>query len=173
MQPSFFNFTLQMKNYMLTRGLLAIIILFSLSASAQTPKPKPPIITTVAKFKPPVVKTNLGRNQNGAKVTVDEAQQLVSLPLRVTDSLKNSYTVTSYQFLYHKKSVVENEATGKKEISYTTLSDRFTVTPLPLVWRNNVGPQVQKKEELYFFDILVKDKQGRIFYAPEIKIFVE
>lgn len=164
------NFTLQMKNYMLIRCLVLVATLFSLAVSAQTIKPKPGTVTLVAKFKPPVVNTFLGRNINGATVTVLEGQQLVGLPLRITDSAKNIYTVISYQFLYRKKSVVENEQTGKKEFSWTTLSDRFTVTPLPLVWRNNISPQVQKQEELYFFDILVADKLGRKFFAPEIKI---
>ena len=114
---------------MLTRSLIIIAGLISFAAHAQpkpqTIKPKPGTTTAFTKFKPPTVNTFLGRNQSGAKVMVQEGQQLITLPLRITDSAKNVYTVESYQFLYRKKSVVENEQTGKKEFSYTTLSDRF------------------------------------------------
>jgi hypothetical protein len=32
---------------------------------------------------------------------------------------------------------------------------------------------LQKDEQLYFFDIVVKDKEGRDFFAPEIKITIK
>ena len=102
--------------------LLLISCLIQHSLLAQTAV-KPGVITKVAKFKPPVVQTFLGRNINGATVTVDEANQLIDLPLKITDDKNNVYTVTSYQFMYKKKSVIENEQTGRKEIAFTTVSD--------------------------------------------------
>src|SRR5215218_6895312 len=90
---------------------------------------KPGAITKVAKFKPPVVQTFLGRNINGATVTIEEANQLINLPLKITDDKNNVYTITSYQFLYKRKSVIENEQTGKKEIMFTTIADLFKTTP--------------------------------------------
>jgi hypothetical protein len=129
-----------------------------------------PVITNVTKFKPPIVQTFLGRNTNGATVTVEEANQLVNLPLKITDDKSNTYAVLSYQFLYKKKSIVENEQTGKKEVAFTTVADLFKTTPLPEVWRNNISGTLQKGEELYYFDIIVKDKLNRKFFAPELKI---
>jgi len=131
---------------------------------------KPGTITKVAKFKPPQVQTYLGRNTNGASVTVEEANQLINLPLKVTDDKNNPYTISSYQFMYKKKSVIENEQTGKKEIAFTTVADLFRTTPLPDVWKANIGGRLQKDEELYYFDIVVKDKLNRKFFAPELKI---
>ena len=58
----------------------------------------------------------MGRNEKEANVSVDEANQLVTLPLKITDDKNNVYTISSYQFMYKKKSVIENEETGKKEI---------------------------------------------------------
>jgi hypothetical protein len=132
-----------------------------------------PVITKIAKFKPPVVQTFLGINTNGASVTKEEASQLVSFPLKITDAKKNVYPVESYQFLYKRKSVVQDEETGKKESTFTTVADRFRVTPLPQVWVDNIKGGFQKDEQLYFFDIVVHDNSGRKFSAPDLKITIQ
>lgn len=131
------------------------------------------VIIKEPKFKPPVVKTFLGVNQNGAKVTADEGEQLVGLPLKVVDAKNEQYTVNSYQFLYKEKSYILNDETGKRETVFTIASDRFTATPLPKVWVDNIKNKLQPDEELYFFDIVVKDKEGRLFSAPELKITIK
>jgi hypothetical protein len=131
------------------------------------------VITKVQKFKPPVVKTFLGVNQNGAQVTADEGNQLVGLPLKIVDAQNHNYPISSYRFLYRKKSVVLNDETGKKEETYSITADRFDSTPLPKVWINNIQGRLQPGEQLYFFDIVVKDKQGRDFYAPELKMTIK
>ncbi|MBA2249668.1 MAG: hypothetical protein H0W12_05705 [Chitinophagaceae bacterium] len=118
------------------------------------------------------MKTFLGRNTDGASVTKDEANQLVSLPLKITDVKNIVYSMSSYHFLYKRKSVFQDEETGKKQTSFTTVSDLFTVTPLPKVWQANIANGVQSGEEFYFFDILVIDKLGRKFFAPDLKIKV-
>lgn len=132
-----------------------------------------PVITKIAKFKPPAVQTYLGININGASVTKEEASQLVSLPLKITDAKKNVYPVESYQFLYKRKSVVQDEETGKKESTFTTVADRFKATPLPQIWVDNIKGGFQKDEQLYFFDIVVRDNSGRKFSAPELKITIQ
>ena len=155
------------------------IVLFAFICSnttlAQTIKKpvKNGTITPVTKFKPPVVKTFLGRNEKEVAVVVEEANQLVNLPLRITDDKNNIYTISSYQFLYRKKSVIENEQTGRKEIVYTNTADLFRATPLPKVWKENISGGLQKGEELFFFDIIVNDKLNRKFFAPNIKITVK
>jgi len=148
-----------------------LIFTFSTSASFSFGQLKP-AVTKVEKFKPPVVTTFLGINQNGASVTVDEASQLVSLPLKITDAKNNIYKVDSYQFLYRKKSFIQNEETGKVQPTFTIESSRFDTTPLPQIWITNLNSGFQKDEQLYFFDIVVKDKQGRKFFAPELKITI-
>lgn len=131
------------------------------------------IITKVPKFKPPVVKTYLGVNQNGAQVTVDEGNQLVGLPLKIVDDKNNTYSIDSYQFLYKQKSSILDDETGKRETTFTLAADRFDTTPLPKMWVDNIAGRLQPDEQLYFFDIVVKDKQGRSFFAPELKITIK
>jgi hypothetical protein len=43
----------------------------------------------------------------------------------------------------------------------------------PPVWQKNIADGLHTGEELYFFDIIVFDKQGRRFFAPEIKIAIQ
>ena len=148
-----------------------LIVTFSANASFSFGQVKP-AVTKVQKFKPPVVRTFLGINQNGASVTVDEASQLIGLPLKITDAKGNIYTIDTYQFLYRKKSFIENEA-GKPQATFTIESARFDATPLPKIWVTNLKDGFQKDEQLYFFDIVVKDKEGRRFFAPELKITIQ
>ncbi len=157
-------------------GCVFLAFGFLYNASAQSSKKivkNSPSITTVAKFKPPAVKTFLGKNEKEATVTIDEANQLVNIPLKIIDGKNNVYTISSYQFLYKKKSVIENEETGRKEIVFTTTADIFKSTPLPKVWRDNISGGLQKDEQLYFFDVIVNDKQNRKFFAPNLKIIVK
>lgn len=155
-------------------GLLLFAIFLLMVASGQTKKNANKVtITPVTKFKPPAVKTFLGRNEKVATVTADEANQLVNLPLRITDDKNIAYPISSYQFMYKKKSVIENEESGRKEVVFGTTADRFTVTPLPKVWKDNISGGLQKNEELYFFDIIVIDKQNRRFFAPDVIIVVK
>ncbi len=132
-----------------------------------------PAITKVPKFKPPVVKSYLGAKTYGASVSKEEASELISLPLKITDEKKNIYAIDSYHFLYKKKGVIQDEETGKKSTTFTNVSDLFKTTPLPKVWIDNIKDSFQKDDELFFFDIIVKDNKDRKFFAPDLKITVQ
>ncbi|HEY5369521.1 MAG TPA: hypothetical protein VIJ75_11055 [Hanamia sp.] len=153
------------------RYFFSFFLLFSIAASSFAQDST--IITKIPKFKPPVVKTFLGVNQNGAQVTAEQGNQLVGLPLKIVDEKNNTYPIDSYQFLYKQKSYVLNDETGKQETTFTQVADRFDSTPLPKVWIDNIAGRLQPDEELYFFDIVVKDKEGRLFFAPELKITIK
>lgn len=130
-------------------------------------------VTKVPKFKPPVVKSYLGINTNGAAVTKEEASELITLPLKIMDDKKNTYAIDSYHFLYKRKGVIQDEETGKKSTTFTNVADLFKTTPLPKVWIDNLKDGFQKDEELYFFDIVVKDNKNRKFFAPDLKITIQ
>ena len=89
------------------------------------------------------------------------------------DDKNNSYPVYSYQFAYKRIGVTEDEETGKTSPQSDLVADKFTVTPQPEIWKSNIADQLHSGEQLYFFDIVVKDKQGRLFFAPEIKITIQ
>ncbi len=147
---------------------LSLIFGFHLISFSQRP-----VITKIKKFKPPVVKTFLGIRSNGDTVTIEEASQLIGLPLKIMDAKENIYKIDSYHFLYKKRGEIQDEETGRKNATYTTVADMFRATPLPQVWIDNLKGGLQKNEEIYFFDIIVKDEANRIFYALDLKIFIQ
>jgi hypothetical protein len=145
--------------------LLAFVLLSSQQLLAQT-KPAP------VKFKPPKLFTQMGGFRDSVTLSVQEAENIINQPLKIFDDKKGLYTISSYQFLYRRKVVTEDEATGKPIPTSSMVAGTFKVTPMPDIWVNSVKEQVRPGEELYFFDIIAKDAQGRVMYAPDFKIKV-
>lgn len=152
--------------------VLAAFILSAGTASAQrTPaKPKP----QAAKFKPPKLFTSIGAYHDSVSyVSAKEAAALVSMPLKITDAKNGPYTVSSYNFLYRK--IVPTEDDQMNKVSFTTQikTSLFTVTPLPAMWITASTEDLKPGEEYFFFGIIAKDQQGRVMYAPDLKIIIK
>ena len=150
--------------------LLATVIFYCpVIMAQQKPGPTKPI----QKFKPPKLSTTLGIRFDSATVLREEAVQLVTLPLKITDDKKKPYTITSYSLTYKRKAVTEDEQTGKVSPVTSNVSGFFEATPLPQLWKNILVEQLKPGEELFFYDIVVKDPQGRLMYAPTLSIKVK
>jgi len=147
----------------------AIICTAGFSAIAQK---QPSASKKFPPYKVPKLRTLIGQYSDSLSLTAEEAEKIVGLPLRIVDDKKNAYAVNSYQFLYKKRVVTENEETGKVSPTTSIASSRFQASPLPALWINQVKEQLKKGEEIQFFDIIVKDPQGRIMYAPALKITI-
>lgn len=119
-----------------------------------------------------IVKTSLGNTVGNVTVSADEARKLITLPLTVTDDNNITYTIESYQFLYKKKTEMTDPNTGRKAYAFSTASDLFKTSPLPSSWIGKTS-DLQKDEELSFFDIQVKDEKGKKFFAPDIRIKIQ
>ena len=145
--------------------LLAVVLMGSQQLMAQA---KP----AVAKFKPPKLFTQMGGFRDSVTLSVVEAENIINQPLKIFDDKKGVYTISSYQFLYRRKVVTEDEATGKAIPTTSVIAGTFKTTPMSDIWINSVKEQVRPGEELYFFDIIAKDAQGRVMYAPDFKIKV-
>ncbi len=142
-------------------------------AIAQKPKPKP-VKATVQKFKPPKLTTTFGAHSDSViTLSVDEALQVVSLPLTITDAKKNAYTISSYQCMYKRIAVTEDETSGKVTPVSSIVADVFKATPLPEIWKRIITEQLKAGEEIYFFDIVVKDAQKRLMFAPNVKLIIQ
>lgn len=139
----------------------------------QAQKPLKKELPAAAKYKKPMVKSWLGKVNGTVTLSADAAKQLVTLPLTVTDDKNINYVISSYQFAYKRIGITEDEVTGKASPQTDMAADRFTVNPLPPVWQKNIIEGLHSGEELYFFDIIVFDKQGRRFFAPELKITIQ
>ena len=154
--------------------LLLMISLFTIQlVHAQQKKPaKKNEVTPVQKFKAPKLHTALDSYNDSTTISPDEAARIIGLPLKIYDDKKVEYSISSYQFMYKKAGVTEDEQTGKLSPTTTMSSERFKVSPLPELWINIIREQVKAGEEFYFFDVIAKDAHGRVMYAPTLKITI-
>ena len=152
--------------------LLLLVCFSALLTTALAQKPKEGSVkpATVQKFKPPKLTCSLGIRTDSATIAVEEAVQLIRLPLKITDDKKSPYTISSYQLMYRRRAVTEDEETGKVTPTISNVADLFRETPLPELWKKIITEQLRPGEELYFFDIIAKDAQGRLMFAPDLKI---
>lgn len=148
--------------------LMLSICFFTIEASAQKTVTKK---TTFVKFKPPKLFTTLGILKDSSLVPVEQAKAVIGNKMVVNDlDKKGTYTVQSYQFIYRKRTVSEDEQ-GKAYPTTSISSQSFTdAGPLPEIWSKTIREDLKPGEELYFFDIIIKDNLGRIMYAPDLKI---
>lgn len=151
--------------------ILGLTASSSLFAQEKKPAPKKAEIVHVQKFKPPKLHTTLDNFKDSTSISVDDALRVIGMPLKIYDDKKTEYSVSSYQFLYRKKGVTEDED-GKLKPTSTISSDRFKVSPLPQLWINLIKEQVKPGEEFYFFDVIAKDTQGRVMYASNLKLTI-
>ncbi len=155
------------------RTLLAVVF-SATTATVMAQKPKPaPAAKQTQKFKPPKLTCTWGIRSDSASVLVEEALQLINLPLKITDDKKSAYSISSYQVQYKRKGVTEDEETGKISPASTSVVQLFRETPITGIWKKILTEQINSGDELYLFDIIVKDAQGRYMFAPELRIKVK
>lgn len=155
--------------------LLTAILFTGLATTAQAqPVKKPAMATPIVKFKPPVVKTFLAKfTGSNATCSAEEGKQVITLPLRIVDAGNTAYAISSYQLAYKRLAVKEDESTGATSPTTDLVAQRFTETPIAGIWKTSIIEQLQRGEELFFFDIIVMDKQGRRFFAPDLKLTIQ
>lgn len=160
-------------NFKYVVSLCCFAVVITGNALAQT-KPAKPVATAVQKFKPPKLYTSLGSKKDTIiTLSIDETIALISQQLAVTDDKKGLYTLSSYQCLYKRKGVTEDEESGKVSPITSIVVQRFSTTPLSEIWRKTISEQLKAGEEISFFDIVVKDAQNRLMFAPGLKIVVK
>ena len=116
--------------------------------------------------------STIGGLVDSSSITVADAERLIALPIVVQDAKKLNYPISSYQFMYIKKGVTEDEGTGKVTPTTSMVADIFKTTPLAPIWVKSVQEQVKPGEELFFFDIIVKGAAGKLHYAPPLRLLV-
>ena len=153
--------------------ILKIIVLIFISTNLFAQKPITAKSTAFVKFKAPKLTSLLGGFKDTMYIAPQMADSIIGLPLKVTDAKNNVYAISSYQFLYKKIVTTEDEATGKTSKTSSIKSSLFKTSPLPLLWLNAVRENLNPGEEFFFFAIVVKDLQGRIMYAPDLKLILK
>jgi hypothetical protein len=151
--------------------VLCCFIAVTTVAAAQRPNSGKPV--TTVKNKLPKLKTSIGGKSDSVTVAVDEAISIISMPLTITDDKKITYTVTSYQCLYKRKAVTEDEVSGKVSPTSSVVAGSFRTTPLTEIWKKTITEQLKAGEEILFYDVVVKDAQGKLMFAPNLKLMVK
>ncbi|MFN0082032.1 MAG: hypothetical protein ACKVOM_05900 [Ferruginibacter sp.] len=151
--------------------LLPFLLLACAESFAQNPKPSK--TTTIVKFKAPKLTTSLGSFKDTTYIAPQMADSIIQLSLKVVDAKNVVYTISSYEFLYKKIVTTEDEATGKASKTTSIKSSQFKATPLPAIWLNAVTEDLKRGEEFFFFAVIVKDPQGRLIYAPDLKLILK
>ncbi len=127
---------------------------------------------TSVKFKAPKLTTTIGSFKDTMYITPQMADSIIQLSLKVLDAKNIVYSISSYQFLYKKIVTTEDETTSKTSKTISIKSSLFKNTPLPTLWLNAVTEDIKTGEEFFFFAVTVKDPQGRLMYAPDLKLIV-
>jgi hypothetical protein len=153
--------------------LLAVI--FSLALSPVWAQQGKPASTkaTAQKFKPPKLFTTLGTRTDSVTVGREQAIAILVQPLVVMDEKKSVYSISSYQCLYKRQGVTEDEQTGKVTPASSSVTELFRTTPLPDLWTKTLTEQLRPGEELFFYDVIVQDAAGRLMFVPTFRIKVK
>ena len=152
--------------------ILHVLLCSTLISLAQKKPVNKPDVAYSKKFKVPKLQTLLDIYKDSVSISTETAETIIALPLKIYDDKKNEYSISSYQFMYKRKVVTEDEKTGKAIATNSISADRFKISPLPELWVNLIRQDVKPGEEFYFFDVIAKDTQGRVMYAPNLKIMI-
>jgi hypothetical protein len=123
-------------------------------------------------IKKPALKSFLGNIKDSLITSVDQAKKIIDNPLVVLDENKNSYNIISFGIIYKKLGYNIDPKSGKEYKVFTYSLTRYTDNPIPEKWRKLIREVIVSEEELIFTDIYVKDKQGKFYLAPSLKIIL-
>jgi hypothetical protein len=154
-----------MKNF--SFFICAFYLILSFAGLAQVPKPAP------VKWKPPQAQTFLEAYHDTVSLSAEECKKAIALPLHITDAKKFNYVLVSYQCLYRRIGVTEDEQTGKTSPATSMVAQTFKTTPLSDLWLKIINEDLKSGEEIYFFDVVSKDAQGKFFFAPNLLIKIK
>lgn len=152
---------------------LLALTLFHFTVSYGQKKTVKKTVTKSKGFKAPKLYTYLTTYKDSVSIPLVMGESIIAAKLKIVDDRNVEYTVSSYQFLYKKKTVTEDELTGKVSPAISIVSDRFTASPLPRLWIDKIKEQLKSGEELFFFDVIAKDTQGRVMYASNLKLIIQ
>ena len=143
---------------------LVAATLFALAVHAQE-KPKPTL-------KPPPLQSFWGKTKGG-DLPLDLLLPTIDSAIWVIDDKKVKYHISRFILVYKSKDKFEDEKTGEVKTRFNTSGTNVSNSPfLPANWQKNLYEIVKKEDEILITDIIVKDKFGYYYTAPDIKIKV-
>lgn len=143
--------------------LILFLSSFALYAHAQQPAPT---------LKPPSLQSFWGATKGGT-FPLELALNIIDSSVRVIDDKKLKYPIASFIILYRSKDRYEDEQTGEIKTRFNNNSVVIrNAAVLEEKWRKMIYENLKPGDELFITDIIVRDKRGNFFKAPEIKVTV-
>lgn len=144
--------------------LFLLVVVLTTTASAQE-KPKPTL-------KPPPLQSFWGKTKGG-DLPLDMVLTTIDSAIWVIDDKKMRYHISRFIIVHRSKDKYEDEKTGEIKSRYNSSADNVRNSPfLSAIWQKNLYEIIKKEDEILITDIIVKDKWGYYYTAPDIKIKV-
>lgn len=146
--------------------LFLFATVLTVAATAQE-KPKP---TTL---KPPPLQSFWGKTKGG-DLPLEIVLTTIDSAIWVIDDKKNRYHISRFIVVHRSKDKYEDEKTGEIKSRYNSSADNVSNSPfLSALWQKNLYEIIKKEDEILITDIIVKDKWGYYYTAPDISIKVK
>ena len=144
--------------------LVCLFLMLSLQNFAQQ-KPAPTLT-------PPAL-TTFWSVTKGGSLPIEMVLNIVDSAVWVIDVKKTKYTISRFIILYKSKDRYEDEQSGEIKTRFNTNSVQVRNSPLLTEqWRKYLYENIKAGDELIITDLIVRDKQGNFFRAPDVKIVV-
>lgn len=148
-------------------SLYCLFSLFILSQNSYAQKPQP-----AAKIKPPKVSITWG-NSKGGSLSPDAFVALLDSAIRVVSEKKELLAISRGMLVYKSKDQVEDEK-GKVKSQYNAYMNEIrNENKVPEKWKTFLAEEIKPGDIFLIAEIHVRDKQGYIFNAPDLKIMIE
>ncbi|MGL6269768.1 MAG: hypothetical protein ACRC2O_17670 [Chitinophagaceae bacterium] len=121
----------------------------------------------------PKLTVMLGGSKSG-NISVKQLQNIIDSPLLVKDEKGVIYPLKSFRINYTFKSTYRDEETDKvREVKDFRAYDFYDTNRLSEDWRNSIRDNVKVDDEMLINNVVVKLKNGKSFFAPELKLKVQ
>ncbi|WP_148707347.1 hypothetical protein [Chitinophaga skermanii] len=100
------------------------------------------------------------------------ALSLLDSALRVRDQTNTLFPVQSFEFTYVKKEPYINDTTEQISFYTETTGDIFKGAKLDTLWQGHLRRSLEKGDELWFNDIIIKYKEDKLYRVPSLKFEV-
>jgi hypothetical protein len=146
-----------------TISLCFFLIAFASQIKAQQ-KPAPVLV-------PPKLQSFWGTTKGG-ELPLEFVLNVVDSAVWVLDDKKVKYRLSRFILVHRSKDKFEDDngelKTGFNTNSVTVRNSGY----LPAIWQKNLFEVIKKEDELLITDIIVRDKKGNFFKAPDVKIII-
>ncbi|MBU6158368.1 MAG: hypothetical protein KGP35_04965 [Bacteroidetes bacterium] len=152
-------------NFKLSIIILVSFILCSQHIHAQ--KPQQP-----GKIKPPKVNVYWGFSKGGP-LSREAFVSLLDSSIQVISEKKEQLAISRAMLVYKSKDQFEDEK-GKLKVQYNAYMNEIrNENKVPEKWKPFLSEEIKSGDIFLIAEIHVRDKQGYIFNAPDLKITIE